>query len=54
MTDNLILRGVQNIHESLTKTNEEHIPNIKMTKPTEKSNFSEPILNTSKLGLIRL
>ena len=25
-----------------------------MTKPTEKINFSEPILNTSKLGLIRL
>ena len=25
-----------------------------MTKPTEKFNFSEPILNTSKLGLITL
>ena len=25
-----------------------------MTKPTEKFNFSEPILNTTKLGWIRL
>ena len=25
-----------------------------MIKPTEKFNFSEPILNTTKLGLIRL
>ena len=25
-----------------------------MIKPTEKFNFSEPILNTSKLGLIKL
>ena len=25
-----------------------------MVKPTEKFNFSEPILNTTKLGLIRL
>ena len=25
-----------------------------MIKPTEKFNFSEPILNSSKLGLIRL
>ena len=25
-----------------------------MIKPTEKFNFNEPILNTTKLGLIRL
>ena len=54
MTDNLILREQQNIHEALTKTKEEHTLNFRMIKPTEKFNFSEPILNSSKLGLIRL
>ena len=54
MTDSLILRELQNIHEALTKTKEEHTLNIRMIKPTEKFNFSEPILNSSKLGLIRL
>ena len=54
MTDNLILRELQNIHEALTKTKEEHTLNFRMIKPTEKFNFSEPILNSSKLGLIRL
>ena len=54
MTDNLILRELQNIHEALTKTKEEHTLNFRMTKPTEKFNFSEPIHNSSKLRLIRL
>ena len=56
MTDNLILYELQNslIHETLTKTKEEHTLNFSMIKPTEKFNFSEPILNSSKLGLIRL
>ena len=54
MTDNLILYEQQNIHEALTKTKEEHTLNFRMIKPTEKFNFSEPILNTTKLGLIRL
>ena len=54
MTDNLILRELQNIHEALTKTKEEHTFNFRMIKPTEKFNFSEPILNTTKLGLISL
>ena len=54
MTDNLILRELQNLHEALTKTKEEHTLNFRMIKPTEKFNFSEPILNTTKLGLIRL
>ena len=54
MTDNLILRELQKIHEALTKTKEEHTLNFRMIKPTEKFNFSEPILNTTKLGLIRL
>ena len=54
MTDNLILFELQNIHEALTKTKEEHTLNFRMIKPTEKFNFSEPILNTTKLGLIRL
>ena len=54
MTDNLILRKLQNIHEALTKTKEEHTLSIRMIKPTEKFNFSEPILNSSKKGLIIL
>ena len=53
-TDSLMLRELQNIHEALTKTKEEHTLNFRMIKPTEKFNFSEPILNTTKLGLIRL
>ena len=54
MTDNLILYELQKIHETLTKTKEEHTLNFRMIKPTENFNFSEPILNTAKLGLIRL
>ena len=54
MTDHLILYELQNIHEALTKTKEEYILNFRMIKPTEKFNFSEPILNTTKLCLIRL
>ena len=53
-SDSLILRELQNIHEALTKTKEEHTLTFRMIKPTEKFNFSEPILNSSKLGLIRL
>ena len=40
MTDNLILRELQNIHEVLTKTKEENTLNFRMLKPTEKFNFS--------------
>ena len=36
MTDNLILRELQIIHEALTKTKEEHTLNFRMIKPTEK------------------
>ena len=54
MTDNLILYELQKIHEALTKTKEEHTLIFRMIKPTEKFNFSERILNTTKLGLIRL
>ena len=54
MTDNLILYELQKIHETLIKTTEEHTLNFRMIKPTEKFNFSEPILNSSKLGLISL
>ena len=54
MTDNLILYEQQKMHETLTKTKEEHIINFRMRKLTEKFNISEPILNSSKLGLIRL
>ena len=50
----MILYELQEIHEALTKTKEEHTLNFRMMKPTEKFNFSEPILNTTKLGLIRL
>ena len=54
MTDNLILYELQKIHETLIKTKEEHTLNFRMIKPTEKFNFNEPILNRTKLGLIRL
>ena len=54
MTDSLILWELQKIHEALTKTKEEHTLNFRMIKPTEKFNFSEPILKTTKLDLIRL
>ena len=54
MRDNLILWELQKIHEALIKTKEEHTLNFRMTRATEKFNFSEPILNTSKLGLIRV
>ena len=62
MTDNLITGGttslifweLQKIHKALTKTKEEHTLNFRMVKSTERFNFSEPILNTTKLGLIRL
>ena len=54
MTDNLILWELHKIHDALTKTKEEHTLNFRMIKPTEKFNFSEPTLNETKLGLIRL
>ena len=54
MTDNLILCELQKIHETLTKLKEEHTLNIRMIKPAEKFNINEPILNTTKLDLIRL
>ena len=54
MTDYLILRELQNIHEALTKTKEEHKLKFRKIKPTENFNFSEPILNTTTLDLIRL
>ena len=54
MTDNLTFWELQKIHEALTKTKEEHTVNFRMIRPTEKFNFSEPIPNTTKLGLIRL
>ena len=54
MTDNLILSKLQKIHKALTKTKEEHTLNFRIIKPTERFNFCEPILNTTKLELIRL
>ena len=54
MTDNLILYELQKIHETLTKTKEEYTLNFRMIKPTEKFNFCEPILDTTKFGSIRL
>ena len=54
MTDNLILYELQKIHEARTKTKEEHTLNFRMIKLTEKFNCNDPILNTTKLGLIRL
>ena len=54
MTDNLILWGLQKIHEALTTTKEEHKLNFRMIKPTENFNSSKSILNKAKLGLIRV
>ena len=54
MTDNLILWELQKITEELTKTKDEHTLNFRMMRPTERFHFNEPMLNTSKLGLIRL
>ena len=53
-SDNLILYELQKIHDALTKIKDEHTLDFRMIKPTEKFNFSEPILNTTKLGLNRL
>ena len=50
----LILYGLRKINETLSKTKEEHTLNFRMIKPAEKFNFSETILNSSKLGLIGL
>ena len=49
-----MLRELQNIHDALTKTKKEHTLNLGMIKPTEKFNFSEPILNTTKLDYFNL
>ena len=54
MTDNLIFWELQKIHKALTKIKEENTLTFVLIKPTEKFNFSEPIPNTTKLGLIRL
>ena len=54
MTDNLILYELKKITKKLTKTKEEHTLNFRMVKSTERFNFSELILNTTKLGLTRL
>ena len=55
MTDNnLILWELQNITKELTKTKDENTLNLRMKRPTENFHFNEPILNNSKLGLIKL
>ena len=54
MTDNLILYELQKIHDALAQNKEEHTLNFRMIKLTEKFYFSEHILDSSKLGLIRL
>ena len=53
MTDNLILYELRKIHETLTKTKQDHTLNFRMMKSTEAFNFSEPIINTTKIGSIR-
>ena len=54
MTENLILWELQIIHEAPTKNNGKHTLNLRIMKSTEKFNSSEPIINTTKLGFIRL
>ena len=46
--------GTTKIFETLTKTKEEHTLNFRLIKSTKMFTFSERILNSSKLGLIRL
>ena len=53
-TTSVILYELRKINETLKKTKAEHTLNFRMIKPTEKFNFSEPIINSSKLGLIGL
>ena len=53
-TSSLFLYELRKINETLSKTKEEHTLNLRMIKPTEKFIFNEPILNSSKLGLIIL
>ena len=48
MMNNLILYELQKIHEAVTETKEEHTFNLRKTISTEKFNFSQPILNTTK------
>ena len=62
MTDNLINGGAtssmlwepQKITKELTKTKAEHTLNFRMIKPNERFHFFNPILTTTKMGLIRL
>ena len=54
MTDSLILWELQKITKQLTKTKEEPTLNFRMVKPNERFHFNNPILNTTKIGLIRL
>ena len=42
------------ISKELTKTKDEHTLNYRMKRPTDGFQFNKPIINTSKLGLIRL
>ena len=61
-TDNLINGGatslmlweLQKITKEITETKEEHTFNFRMIKPNESSHFNNPLLNTTKTGLIRL
>ena len=46
--------GTTKIHEALTTTKEGQTLSFKMIRSTEKFNFSETILNTTKKGLNRL
>ena len=53
-TTSLILYELRKINETLSKTKEEHTLKFRMIKPTEKFDFSETVLKSSKLGLIGL
>ena len=53
-TDNPILFGLRKIHKALTETKEDHTLSVRTAKATERFNFSKIILNTTKIGLIRL
>ena len=50
----LMLWELQKITKELTKTKKEHTLNFRMIKLNERFHFNNPILNTTKNGLIRL
>ena len=54
MTDILILYKLQKIHEAIAATKEVHTLNFSMIESIVGFNFSEPIPNTTKVGISKI